>query len=68
MAPINRKQIPLCKFHHVKHHSKGGLSPEDKLLMENNLFNTRAKPREAARSPTNNDNKLGEPNDGKLSR
>nr|AIB08181.1 hypothetical protein [Neoporphyra perforata] len=36
MAGINRKQVPLCREHHLKLHNKT-LSPEETLLFQNNI-------------------------------
>jgi len=36
MAGINRKQVPLCREHHMKLHNKT-LSPEETLLFQNNI-------------------------------
>lgn len=36
MAGINRKQVPLCREHHLKLHNKT-LSPEETLLFQKNM-------------------------------
>lgn len=36
MASINRKQVPLCTFHHTALHNNN-LSSEERQLFKNNL-------------------------------